>query len=223
MKLPGNIKFLLFDMDGTLVNTEPVGPQVFVRQLGRYGKQPTTEEYDLFVKIWRRDGTNIKQDDWLPEIARKYDIDRVAADYLEEFYTMYIEAIIAAPALPHASEFLHTIKVSGRYKTALVTASKRHQVEAILRQHKWENTFNILVTSEDFMSHKPDPEPFMAGIQKLGAIPEECAVFEDSKNGVKSGKAAGCYVIGLRAGNSKPQDLSSADMVVEDFSDIALS
>jgi HAD superfamily hydrolase (TIGR01509 family) len=223
MNLPAHAKYLLFDMDGTLVDTEPVGPQNFVNQLRKYGKQPTSEEYELFTKIWRRDGTDIKQDDWLPQVADKYDIDRTPEDHLKEFYAMYVEAITAAPALPNVDEFLQKVKTDGKYKAALVTASKRHQVETIIEQHRWEGVFDALVTSEDFVQHKPDPEPFLIGAQKLGAKPEECIVFEDSKNGAKSGKAAGCYVVGLRIGNSKPQDLSSADVIIESFGDITLS
>jgi len=222
MKLPANAKFLLFDMDGTLVDTEPVGPQNFVDQLQKYGIKPTNEERELFTKIWRRDGTDIKQDDWLPEIARKYGINRTPEEYLKEFYAMYVEAIIAAPTLSGVDDFLQKLKASGTYKTALVTASKRHQVEAIIARHGWQDIFNVLVTSEDFTKHKPDPQPFLVGIEKLGASPEQCVVFEDSKNGSLAGSAAGCYVIGLRAGNSQQQDLSSADQIVRGFEDIEL-
>jgi HAD superfamily hydrolase (TIGR01509 family) len=222
MQLPTSAKYLLFDMDGTLVNTEPVGPATFVNQLQKYGIAPTQDERDLFSKIWRRDGTDIKQDDWLPAMAQKYRLDRSSEDYLKEFYALYVEAVVAAPALLGVDDFLKAIQESKQYKTALVTASKQTQVVAILAHHGWDETFDTIITSEDITKFKPDPESFLVGMQKLGASPELSVVFEDSKNGAKSGKDAGCYVIGIRAGNSQPQDLSSADTIVESFKDIDL-
>jgi HAD superfamily hydrolase (TIGR01509 family) len=222
MKLPANAKFLLFDMDGTLVDTEPVGPKTFVAQLQQHGIQPTEAERTLFLKIWRRDGTDIKQDDWLPQIAQKYGITLSAEEFLQEFYSLYSKAITAAPALPGANEFLLQSK-SRAYKTALVTASKRGQAEAILANHGWQDSFDVLVTSEDFTKHKPDPEPYTIAMRKLGASPEQCLVFEDSKNGVKAAKSAGCFVVGLRAGNSAAQDLASADVIADDFNDTNLA
>lgn len=223
MKLPANAHFLLFDMDGTLVDTEPVGPQTFIAQLARYGVQPTEEEQALFLKIWRRDGTDIKQDDWLPEIARRYSLKHTAESYLEEFYHLYKEAIAATPALPGATEFLQKAKATGAYQIALVTASKRKQAETILARHDWQELFDVLITAENFTKHKPDPEPYIAAIHKLGADPRQCTVFEDSKNGTQAAAAAGCYVVGLRAGNSTPQDLSAANEIVTTFNDLDLA
>lgn len=221
--MPAVANSLLFDMDGTLIDTVLVGPQNFTNQLQRYGLAPTQEERELFTKIWRHDGTDIKQDDWLPTIARKYNISRSSKEYLEEFYAIYVEAIIAAPALPGVNEFLQKAKASGRYKLALVTTSKLHQIKAIVERHDWQDVFNVIVASEHVTKHKPNPEPFLVGIEKLGVTPEQCIVFEDSKNGVVAGSAAGCYVIGLRVGNINLQDLSAANEVVESFRNISFA
>lgn len=222
MHLPKNRPFLLFDMDGTLVDTEPVGPQNFVNQLKKYDEMPTAEERELFIRIWRRDGTTIKQDDWLPKIARKYGIPRSDEAYLKEFYEMYAEAIEKAPSLPGADAFLRRAHAAGAHKLALVTASKRRQVKIILKYHGWQYLFDAVVASEDFTRHKPDPEPYRAALQKLGAESSRAIVFEDSKNGVNAAAAAGCYVVGLRAGNAAEQDLSRANTVIETFNDVTL-
>jgi beta-phosphoglucomutase len=223
MKLPLSTKYLLFDMDGTLVDTEPVGPQNFVNQLKKHGKKPTKEECELFSKIWRRDGTNIKQDDWLPVIAAEYGIDIGAEAYLKEFYEMYVQAVIAAPALPGVDDFLKLARSNDRFGIALVTASKRQQVDAIIQQHAWGDIFDQVVTSEDITKFKPDPESFIVGMRKLSAEPSVSVVFEDSKNGANAGRAAGCYVVGLRVGNAKLQDLSNTDIGVDSFKDVSLA
>lgn len=223
MILPKDTKYLLFDMDGTLVDTEPVGPQNFLHQLKKYHITPTAEEQNLFRQIWRRDDTEIKQDDWLPEIAQKYGINLTSDEYLKEFYDMYAKAIIKASVLEGVDEFLRAAKESNTYKLAVVTASKRHQVEAIISEHGWKDIFDRVVTSEDFTKHKPDPEPFIVGMEMLHAKAAQTIVFEDSKNGSLAGRAAGCYTIGIREGNVGEQDLSSANVIVDSFKDIRIS
>jgi HAD superfamily hydrolase (TIGR01509 family) len=222
MKLPTSTKYLLFDMDGTLVDTEQVGPQTFLEQLKKYGKDPTKDEYELFTRIWRRDGTDINQDDWLQEIAKKHGIHVNVDAYLKEFYEMYVQGITRAPALPGANEFLRSARLSNKFGIALVTASKKQQVAAIMQHHGWNDIFDQVITSEDITRFKPDPESFIIGMSKLGAHPNESVVFEDSKNGATAGSAASCFVVGLRAGNTKPQDLSSANVVVNTLNDVSI-
>ena len=207
-------------MDGTLVDTEPVGPATFLKQLLKYSVEPEPSEYELFIKVWRRDGTDIKEDIFLSSIVEKYGIGKTPKDYIDEFYEMYETAIVKADALPGVDEFLVKASTSGRYQLAIVTASKLTQVKAVLDEHNWQEAFKVIISEEDITKHKPDPEPFMVGMKKLGAKPEETVVFEDSKNGSLAAKASGAHVVGLKAGNSKPQDLSSASVVINSFTEL---
>ena len=220
--LPKDIKYLLFDMDGTLVDTEPVGPQTFLNQLSKYGVKPTDDEYELFVKVWRRDGTDINENDYLSDIVKKYKLDITPDEYIGEFYSMYEKGIIEAAPLTGVHEFLNKTKESKRFKLAVVTASKASQVRAVLKKNGWDDVFDVIVAEEDISHHKPDPEPFIVGMNKLSAKSDECIILEDSKNGVLAGKSSGCLVIGLKIGNKKPQDLTQADIVLESLLDVSL-
>lgn len=221
--VPKNIEYLLFDMDGTLVNTEPLGPQTFIEQLKQYGVDPDKDEYDLFVRVWKRDGTNIKEVDFLTSIVEKYKISLPPKDYIANFYQLYETNITQAEALPGVETFLSAASKRRELKLALVTASKLSQVQAILHNHGWSHYFDAIVSEENITRHKPDPEPFLVGMEKLNANSSQTIIFEDSKNGSLAGKAAHCTVIGVRAGNATPQDLTACDQVVESFARITFS
>ncbi len=218
--IPEFAKFLLFDMDGTLVDTEPVGPATFLKQLLKYGVKPDESDYELFVKVWRRDGTDIKEDAYLATIIEKYKIDSTPEDFIKEFYEMYEAGIVKANPLPGVSDFLTKVRNNEKYNLAIVTASKSSQVRAVIDEHNWQEVFKVIVSEEDITKHKPDPEPFIVCMNKLGANPNETVIFEDSKNGTLAGKASGAYVVGLKAGNSKPQDLNSASVVINSFTEL---
>lgn len=221
-KIEDRISTLLFDMDGTLVNTEPVGPLTFLNQLAKYSVQPSKDDYDFFVKVWRRDGTDVKEDDFLTQIVEDYNIDAAPENYIREFFALYEENILKAEALVGVNEFLIAASQSNKYKLAVVTASKASQVQVILKHRGWEDIFDEIISEEDITQHKPNPEPFLLGLQKLNAQAADTIVFEDSKNGANAGAAAGCFVVGLRAGNKIEQDLSSANIILGSFADIEI-
>ena len=209
----------LFDMDGTLVDTEPIGPEVFEALFESNGAKLSNDEKELFVKVWRRDGTDIKEDVYLENLRQKYAIGVAPAQFLQTFFDNYKKAIIVANPLDNANEFIRKAHAAN-IKLAVATSSKREQAMAILDFHGWTGLFNTVVAEEDITHFKPDPEPYLVAAQKLSVIPEECVVFEDAKNGAIAGKAAGMFVVGLRAGNEIEQDLSVADVVVQSFTEL---
>ncbi len=78
-----------------------------------------------------------------------------------------------------------------------------------------------MVTKYDVKNRKPDPKPYLLALDKLSAKPEEAVVIEDSESGIISGKKAGCFVIGVKAGNPN-QDFSKADVVLDNLSKIKI-
>ena len=78
--------------------------------------------------------------------------------------------------------------------------------------------FAAIGGSGDYAQGKPSPEGYLLGARLLGAAPADCTVFEDSAAGVAAGKAAGMRVIALRLPDHPPQDLSAADLVLDDLS-----
>lgn len=218
MKDIKKIKAILFDMDGTLIDTEPLGIEALNHLLMDNKVVLTEEELTLFDKIWRRDGTDITAEKFFANILEKYKINIKESNFIESFYEIYEQLIIEAKLLPGADKLLK--ELHGKHKLALVTASTRLQAMAIIKQNGWEDIFDTIVSYEEYKIKKPNPASFLTAAKNLEVLPEECIVVEDSKNGVLAGKNANMYVIGIRAGNRSTQDISSADEIVETLSDI---
>ena len=96
---------------------------------------------------------------------------------------------------------------------------RRLDVWAKRAQRNWmADCFRAIVGSGEYERGKPAPDCFLLAARKLGAEPAECTVFEDSEAGVAAGKAAGMRVVALKLPDHPPQDLSAADLVLDDLS-----
>jgi HAD superfamily hydrolase (TIGR01509 family) len=103
-------------------------------------------------------------------------------------------------------------------KTAVVTSSNQKKMEAVYNKHSdFREMFDAILTSEDFSASKPDPDCYLKAAGLLGVSREDCVVFEDSFNGLKSGRAAGMHVIGLATTNSAESIMPLCDQVIKDY------
>lgn len=217
--IPKTVKALLFDMDGTLVDTEPIGPRVFTALMQDHGARLSEDEQSLFYKVWNIDGQDIENGEYLKGLLRKYKLAVPPLDLANQFYGRYVHAIAMADELPGVTSILQQAKNRG-LKLAIVTSSRRAWVETLLSVHDWDDLFKVMVSEEDNSLYKPDPQPYLVALQKLQLSPEDCVAFENRENGIISGKGAGIFVVGLLAGNEIIQNLKDADSVIQSFSDV---
>jgi len=219
MKLEPHYKALIFDMDGTLVNSEPVGPSTFIEIAHKYGVEPSRSECDTFVQSWKRIGNYIDEKVVLRDFVEQHNLNVTSDAFIKEFFDTYLINLTKAPALTGVDDFLSQAKHKG-YKMAIVSASKSEQIKTVLQNHNWQDIFDFIVGEEDITKHKPNPEGYLKAIERIGISAKECVIFEDSKNGAIAAKASGTYVVGLREGNSETIDLNAADKVLESFSSV---
>jgi HAD superfamily hydrolase (TIGR01509 family) len=103
-------------------------------------------------------------------------------------------------------------------KTAVVTSSNLPKMQAVYRyQPEFKNLFDAILTSEDFERSKPDPDCYLKAATRLGASTDECIVFEDSFNGLRSGRAANMKVVGLATTNSAESISELSDIQISDY------
>jgi HAD superfamily hydrolase (TIGR01509 family) len=179
---------VLFDMDGTLIDSEPLW-------------------FDTEVAILADHGFILGREHWVHVLGQP---NEVAVAYLLKVSgipltpTQLNERIERAMAerlgegielMPGAKE-LFTELDTAQIPTALVTASSRRIVDAALGSIG-PDRFRLTVSGDDVVHGKPHPEPYLTAARALGVDPARCAVIEDSPNGSRSGAAAGCRVLAI--------------------------
>lgn len=199
------MKAALFDLDGVVFDTEPQYTEFWGSQCRLYHPEHPGLEFEI-------KGSTLTQiyDRWFsgplaaeqPAITRRLDAfeAQMTFEYMEGF-----EALIAD---------LHAHGV----KTAVVTSSNVPKMESVYRaQPAFKQLFDAILTSEDFEYSKPHPDCYLKAAARFGAAPEECVVFEDSFNGLKSGRAAGMKVVGVASTNSAEAIAPLSDVQIADY------
>jgi len=202
-------KSALFDLDGVVFDTEPQYTVFWGEICRQYHPERPGLEHEI-------KGQTLMQiyDTWFNGVLRpeQENITRRLNDYEGQMHYDYIagfEDLIAD---------LHQHGV----KTAVVTSSNLPKMESVFRyQPSFKLLFDAILTSEDFEYSKPDPDCYLKAAQRLGAQNNECIVFEDSFNGLRSGRAAGMTVVGLATTNPVDAISSLSDLQIKDYEHVS--
>lgn len=187
---PG-LQAVLFDMDGLLVDTEPLWMEVERGVLARLGTQWSHDD-QLAIIGGSLDKTIAYM---LRRAARPVPPERIAGWLIGEMAELLAQREI--PVLPGAAELYAEVTAAG-LPVALVTSSERVIMEAVLdRLAGLGIKFAVTVCGNDVTRTKPDPEPYLRAAGLLGVDPAWCAVLEDSPSGVAAAQAAGCAVVAV--------------------------
>jgi HAD superfamily hydrolase (TIGR01509 family) len=184
----GGLQAVLFDMDGLLVDTEPLWFEVETTIMARLGGTWSHDDQGPLVG-----GSLAATLDYLMARApRPVPRGRLAGWMREEM----VAGLNRAPVelRPGAAALLAAVRAAG-VAHALVTSSERVIMEAVFRVTGLD--FAVTVCAQDVASLKPDPEPYLLATKLLAADPAGCVALEDSPNGVASAEAAGCHVIAV--------------------------
>jgi len=179
---------ILFDMDGTLINSEPLWLQAEIEIMAELGCH-----WDQQDQINCLGGPTERTEKYMQErsnYVKPFGYFEKKLDELIEYkLTNELELI------PNARELLEECKAGG-IKIALVTASNGRQMRSVLTRFP-EGFFDATVSRDDVQKSKPDPAPYLLAANLLGVKNELCVVFEDSPTGVESGLRSGAQVIGI--------------------------
>jgi HAD superfamily hydrolase (TIGR01509 family) len=179
---------VLFDMDGTLIDSEPVWFDTEVRLLAEFG-------FELGPEHW---GHVLGQPN---EVSCKYLVGVSGIPLTWQQLNEKIEAAMVEQLsegfelLPGAKELLVELQAAGM-PTALVSASSRQIVDACIGAIG-AHFFRYTVSGDDVQRSKPDPQPYLLAAELLGVDPADCVVIEDSRIGITAGSAAGCRVLAV--------------------------
>ena len=199
------MKAALFDLDGVVFDTEPQYSVFWGAQCREFHPEHPGLEHEIkgqtLVQIY---------DAWFSgELAEK---QPMITERLNKF-----EQQMDYIYVPGFEEYISQLRSKG-VKTAVVTSSNQPKMEAVYQSHpEFRSMFDAILISEDFERSKPDPDCYLKAAQRLGVKVEDCVVFEDSFNGLKSGKAAGMYVVGLSTTNPATAIRPYCDEIIENY------
>ncbi|MFP4021010.1 MAG: HAD family hydrolase [Halanaerobium sp.] len=210
------IKAVIFDMDGTIIDSEPIYEKVNQEIYEKYGFNLTQEDYD------RHMGANLK-DIWEDILDRyqvkdefsHYKIEDFMEDHIHESYQGLAEAE-ELELMPGVKEWFDFLKDHG-YKMIIASSSYEPVIEHIYQRFELEQYMEGYIDGNAIENGKPAPDIFLKAAEKLGVKAEECLVIEDTEHGVNGAQRAGAKVVGFNRAQDESQDLSNADLVIEEF------
>ncbi len=212
MGLPLRPRALLFDLDGTLVNSEPDVADALDVVLRRLGRPLSDAERhfiighgwaDIYAHLLDHGGVGLSLPD-LEEAVYQVRVQRVGQ--------------CGVTILPGAVALVR--KAVSRLPCALVTGSSHKETELMLGALSLRGAFRALLCAGDYPRGKPAPDPYLLAASALGVDPGHCLVLEDSTAGIASARAAGMFCIALSAGNFAGQDQSAADIVLDSMDEV---
>lgn len=202
------LKAALFDLDGVVFDTEPQ----YTIFWGEQCREFHPEHPGLENEIKGQTLTQIYDRWFVGELAaaRPVVTSRLNA-YESQMDYIFVEGLEA---------FVNDLRCNG-VKTAVVTSSNRPKMESVYQRcPEFRKLFDVVLMSEDFAESKPSPDCYLRGAAYFSVEPDDCVVFEDSFNGLRSGKAAGMYVVGLTTTNTKETIENMSDCQINNFVDL---
>jgi len=195
-----NLKGVILDLDGTLINSLKVYDEVHKKILERYN-----------VKIeGSLDNFGMPIEDIIYNIIRKYNLNISFEDIRKEFENILVNEYMEKIKFnPGAKQILNYFK-DKKYKMAIFTSNTRKLTIEILKHLHIDNLFDVIITSDDVKQTKPDPEGYIKIVKEFSVLPNEILAVEDSIYGVIAAKRAGINVIGVASGVNKKRELISA-------------
>ena len=203
-----SVKAIIFDMDGVLIDSEPLYMEQERCSYARYGITLDHAELSRFVGTTQRYmWSAIKNDYGLTE-----PLDYLMAQHHQQLMKrLTTEPLLAVPGVLALLRHLNKAGIP----CAVASSSPRELVDVILRKTQVLTFFSAVVCGDDVTRSKPDPEIFLLAAKRLDVAPESCIVIEDSHHGVAAAKAAAMRCIGFQNPNSGQQNLTAADFCVD--------
>lgn len=205
------IKAVLFDMNGIIIDDEHIHEMAFRETVKPFNIDLDHQIY-LECCAGKTDRAGYEQ------IATKFSGDLPIDELLQQKSQMYLKLFPANKKdYPGVISLIHSL--AKFFTLALTSSSSRAEVDLIIKEFEINHEFSVTVSANDVTKGKPDPEPYLITAEKLGVLPSECVVIEDSRSGVLSAKTAGCFCVGVTTTHSA-EDLKKADLVVDHYSSL---
>lgn len=208
------VSCVIFDMDGVIIDSEPIYMQVEQELFREVGLELSHEEHAKFVgrsDLWKvlkeTHNLDINIDEIHSEENERY-VDIINTSFDDDPIEGVVQLI----------EQLHEDDI----ELVLASSSEMRNIELVLTKFDLIHFFDLRISGADLETSKPHPEIFLKAAEMAETPPKNCLVIEDSANGVRAAKSARMKCIGFRNPNSGNQDLSAADWIIDSFDEFDL-
>ncbi|MGG4343044.1 HAD family hydrolase [Paenibacillus lautus] len=210
----GSIQAVIFDMDGVLIDSEPIYFEIERSSFAHFGAKMTEVEHHTYVGVtlesmWRK-------------VLDKHQLTATVEEALAYHQHNVMQTMLAHPeltAMPSVERWLSWLHEQ-HIPIAVASSSPRALIDLIMDKTGLGKYFEVRMTGEEVESGKPAPDIFLTTAEMIGVSPSNCLVIEDSRNGVQAAKSAGMRCIGYCNPGSGDQDLSKADLQISSYDEL---
>jgi HAD superfamily hydrolase (TIGR01509 family) len=209
------IQAAIFDLDGVIIDSEPVHLAIEERMFKELGVDLSKEEYGSFVGTSPRNMWDV--------IVKKYGISSTADELVKKQHGCYLDYMADQKDLhpiPGVAELIRKLH-DDNFRLVVASSSSMEVINIVLVKFNLSHYFMARVSGADLVQSKPHPEIFITAAKLAHCLPQECVAVEDSKNGITSAKAAGMKCIGFFNPNSGNQNLEAADLIIKSFDELS--
>ncbi len=209
------IQAVVFDLDGILIDSEPVWEEVRRAYVMRHGGQ------------WQPDSQSrlmgMSTSEWATYLSQELGVGKDPAQVADEVIAQMRERYEAdLPLMPGAVETV--FRIGDGYRRALASSSPRSLIDRVLETAQLTQAFEVTMSTEEVERGKPDPDVYLAIADRLRLAPEDCIAVEDSSNGLRSAAAAGMPVVAIPhpAYPPQPDALALAALTLDNLSELTM-
>ena len=202
------LKAVIFDMDGVLVDSEPLHAQAERETFAPFGIDVSDEELQRYIGRTSRF--------LIRDFIDRYRLDVREEDLYRRHRTNLRTLYERVAPIPGALELLREIGASD-VKIGLASSTDLDLIRIAVERLAVASFFHALVSGQEVERPKPDPDIFLETARRMGCDPSECVVIEDSRAGVEGAKRAGMACAAFESPHSLNQDVSVADLVIDDL------
>jgi len=214
MQIPKDIKCIIFDMDGVIIDSEEIHKKAYYETFVSIGVDVTEELYKTL--------TGSSTINAFQKLVTHFDLDLNPEDLVLNKRKRYVNFFENDPTLHLVKGVENLIKNSYNkgLKLVLASSSAMVNINRVFNRFDLNQYFTAKISGADLKASKPHPEIFIKAVEASGYNKSECVVIEDSTNGIKAANGAGVFCVGFDSFHSKNQDYSNANMVIKDFKEI---
>lgn len=204
------IQALIFDLDGTLANTEDLHFRSWRDTILHNGADEFT--FEQFLNYVGTSNEKVAGD-----FIQTYNSRKTIEELVKEKQQRYMQLIPEVELFIGAKELIEHFY--GKYKLAVASSSHQPEIHAILKHHTLFDKMSVIFGGDMVTNKKPDPEIYLKTAKALNITPTHCIAFEDSNPGITAAKTAEMYTIALPNKYTKDHDFRAADLVLNSFNE----